>query len=491
MNDPIDVIDHYYGLDSMSADLKSPFDEPNTTANDNMFAADDYLLDLGPFSGPDFSGGIQHPHDDGCAIRCPEDSNSSLNYRGAAPLCRHYTPKVGRIYPVNGQLDLEQIMDWTSHDHKQESDDGFKFFHGYGAESSGTGCQGICCPSSCTLPQCTGANQDCTTEDKCSQISCLDSDHCTPACDDEDCADSGSPCNDPNCFDTEQTATLGTMWDHHQQWCDFDYLSTTQFFPHAQQCNHTNTEHSVALTLGHLRDPGPQDQPQDPSLIQFGCPIFGQSGSLEKVCGVTQPATSMLEPPPLCPDVANGSPDTLRASIPPKPGKQNPAEKDVDVKPFQCKTCGDGFSARQALEQHERCHSGAKPYLCDLPGCDKAFKQKSALTMHKRTHTGEKPLRCDVCNKAFGESSNLSKHRKIHSPGNKMKCTEPGCDKEFIRADQLRRHLETHEKKKEARQKKTKIRNKSVPNEDDASKVAMVASEQYQLPLPIIGMPLG
>lgn len=111
--------------------------------------------------------------------------------------------------------------------------------------------------------------------------------------------------------------------------------------------------------------------------------------------------------------------------------------------------------------------------------------------MHKRTHTGEKPLRCDVCNKAFGESSNLSKHRKIHSPGNKMKCTEPGCDKEFIRADQLRRHLETHEKKKEARQKKTKIRNKSVPNEDDASKVAMVASEQYQLPLPIIGMPLG
>ena len=414
MNDPIDVIDHYYGLDSMSADLKSPFDEPNTTANDNMFAADDYLLDLGPFSGPDFSGGIQHPHDDGCAIRCPEDSNSSLNYRGAAPPLSSLYSK-GRavsvsfppypygpdssIYPVNGQLDLEQIMDWTSHDHKQESDDGFKFFHGYGAESSGTGCQGICCPSSCTLPQCTGANQDCTTEDKCSQISCLDSDHCTPACDDEDCADSGSPCNDPNCFDTEQTATLGTMWDHHQQWCDFDYLSTTQFFPHAQQCNHTNTEHSVALTLGHLRDPGPQDQPQDPSLIQFGCPIFGQSGSLEKVCGVTQPATSMLEPPPLCPDVANGSPDTLRASIPPKPGKQNPAEKRCgwligDVN--HPVTCDRVFESCEALQlhvcvDHVDVFKSKDKYLCRWHDCtrkrDASFASKNKLRRHATTHT--------------------------------------------------------------------------------------------------------
>ncbi|KAK7952469.1 C2H2 transcription factor [Apiospora aurea] len=313
---------------------------------------------------------------------------------------------------------------------------------------------------------------------------------------------------------------------------------------------------AVALTLGHLRDPGPQDQPQDPNLVQFGCPIFGQSGSLEKLCGVTQPIPSIPEPPPLCPDTADDSPGTLTDSSP-KSGKQCPTDnrcrwkmgggsikcdrifntsdelnshvcddhvnhrtakdgymcrwhgcpRDPDkpfgsknklrrhvtththYKPFECHDCGEGFSARQALEQHERCHSGAKPYMCDTPGCGKAFKQKSALTMHKRTHTGEKPLICAVCGKRFGESSNLSKHRKIHNTDGKLTCDEPNCGKQFIRADQLRRHQETHQRRRDARQKKYKARNKSAIDQENAVRAATMVSEQYQFPLPSCGVP--
>ncbi|KAK6843159.1 hypothetical protein PG987_004019 [Apiospora arundinis] len=486
MNDPIDALGHYFGIDPLSSDLKSPFDEPNPTTNDSMFAADDYLLDLGPFSGPDFSCTTQHTHDDGCPIRCPEDTNSSSQYRGVAPpvpssyakgraVSVSYPPfgygHDSHLYSASGQLGFEQMMGWASQDPKQEPDDGFKFFHGYGAECSGTGCP-------------------------------------------------------------------------------------DQFFSHAQQCNHTNTEHNAALALGNMRDPGPQDQPQDPDLVHFVCPIFGQTDSLEKLCGVAQPIPSMLEPPPLCPDVANDSPVTLTEHRSPDSGKKIPIEnrcgwligdatqaitcgqvfescealnnhvcdehvnilssKDkymcrwhecnrkhdasfasknklrrhitthTNYKPFHCKYCQEGFSARQALDQHERCHSGLKPFVCDQPGCGKAFKQKSALTMHNRTHTGEKPLSCDVCGKKFGESSNLSKHRKIHSPGNKLKCPEPNCGKEFIRADQLRRHLETHEKKKDSRQRKARFRKKSLSNEGDAMKATAMTSEQYQFPLPIM-----
>lgn len=126
-------------------------------------------------------------------------------------------------------------------------------------------------------------------------------------------------------------------------------------------------------------------------------------------------------------------------------------------KPHQCLTCGERFSAKQALDQHERTHTGDKPYTCPYDGCTKSFKQKSALTMHIRTHTGEKPLKCEICGKSFCESSNLSKHRKTHNPDYKYKCDEPGCDSQFIRIDQLRRHQAKHVRQK----KKSDVRSAS------------------------------
>ncbi|KAK4227221.1 zinc-responsive transcriptional regulator ZAP1 [Podospora fimiseda] len=114
----------------------------------------------------------------------------------------------------------------------------------------------------------------------------------------------------------------------------------------------------------------------------------------------------------------------------------------IGHKPHICEICNKGFSAKQALTQHMFIHSNEKPLVCHI--CHKAFRYPSALTMHQRVHTGAKPLRCPICNKGFSESSNLSKHKRTHEVKGRFNCPVLGCDRNFHRQDQLRRHMKTH-----------------------------------------------
>ena len=52
-----------------------------------------------------------------------------------------------------------------------------------------------------------------------------------------------------------------------------------------------------------------------------------------------------------------------------------------------CKTCGKSFPSNSHLINHERVHTGEKPFDCDV--CEKAFAQKGHLILHKRLHTGK------------------------------------------------------------------------------------------------------
>lgn len=105
--------------------------------------------------------------------------------------------------------------------------------------------------------------------------------------------------------------------------------------------------------------------------------------------------------------------------------------------------CDKGYTKPSRLEEHERSHTGQRPFVCDT--CNKSYLRETHLQAHTRSHLPEssRPLVCELpnCGKRFWTSQHLRAHTTWHNGAKKFTCSEPGCGEAFMKHHHLRTHM--------------------------------------------------
>lgn len=70
--------------------------------------------------------------------------------------------------------------------------------------------------------------------------------------------------------------------------------------------------------------------------------------------------------------------------------------------------------------------------------CQKEFARANHLKRHQTSHSSIKPFRCASCPKSFNRRDHLNQHEKLHQRSNDYECDL--CQKPFNRADHLAKH---------------------------------------------------
>ncbi|KZP01840.1 hypothetical protein CALVIDRAFT_474486 [Calocera viscosa TUFC12733] len=119
-------------------------------------------------------------------------------------------------------------------------------------------------------------------------------------------------------------------------------------------------------------------------------------------------------------------------------------------RPYKCDECGQSYMRDTHLAAHMRTHKSdsEKTFACSEGSCGKRFWTSSQLKAHLATHRGDRPFACDQCEERFVKHTQLRRHvTVVHCPpGTKVfRCGHEGCEKSFDQGAKLRAHERTHE----------------------------------------------
>ena len=115
-------------------------------------------------------------------------------------------------------------------------------------------------------------------------------------------------------------------------------------------------------------------------------------------------------------------------------------ESNETRKRCPCTICDKSFCYPSQLREHERVHTGERPFICFI--CSKTFKRAGNLKKHQAIHSDERPYQCAVCLRRFKDKSNLIQHQKIHTGEKAFLC--PECGYSCRTSSKMELHKQTH-----------------------------------------------
>jgi hypothetical protein len=126
-------------------------------------------------------------------------------------------------------------------------------------------------------------------------------------------------------------------------------------------------------------------------------------------------ATALLADQPV-----EEAPETVSFSSEAFDEDERPLKRRRDATPhFTCSLCLKGFTRRTTLNNHQRQHTGERPFQCEFSGCGESFAQNNDRKRHEKTHSTEKAFQCGGsrldgspwgCGKAFARKDGLLEH---------------------------------------------------------------------------------